>query len=94
MLEERKVGAEISNPFYPCELMLYCQKLGGVEDKEAYRTWNMGQGMLLVTDRPEKVVAIASKHKIRAKVAGEITGKPGIKITSRGYFSRGKPLSF
>jgi phosphoribosylformylglycinamidine cyclo-ligase len=94
LLEKRKIGADISSPFYPCELMLLCQKLGGVEDEEAYRTWNMGQGMLLVTDRPEKVVAIASKYKIRAKVAGEITGRPGIRITSKGYFKPDRTIRY
>jgi phosphoribosylformylglycinamidine cyclo-ligase len=36
-------GAEIDDPFKPCDLMLHCQELGNVTDREAYRTWNMGR---------------------------------------------------
>jgi len=94
LLAMKNCGAEINDPFAPCELMLSCQKLGGVQDAEAYKTWNMGQGMLLVTGKPDRIAAIASRHKIRAKVIGETTGKAGIRITSRGYFSPGKTLPF
>lgn len=94
LLAMKNCGAEITDPFAPCGIMLSCQKLGGVEDAEAYRTWNMGQGMLLVTDSPGRIIRTAAKYKIRAKEIGEITGKKGIRITGRGYFSPGKTLSF
>ncbi len=94
LLGMKNYGADITDPFVPCEMMLVCQKLGRVEDAEAYRTWNMGQGMLLVTEKPERAIAIASRYKIKARVAGVITGKPGVKITSRGYFSHGKTLQY
>lgn len=93
-LSLKNCGAEITEPFTPCELMLACQKLGGVEDAEAYRTWNMGQGMLIITDKPDRIIEIASKYKIRSKVIGETTDKIGIRITSQGYFSPGKTLLY
>ena len=94
LLAARKFGAEITDPFSPCEMMLLCQKLGGVKDAEAYKVWNMGQGMLVVTARPEKIISIAATHKIKARVVGKITAGPGLKITSRGYHSPGKSLHF
>ncbi len=94
LLALRNCGADICSPFAPCSLMLHCQKTGRVEDAEAYRTWNMGQGMLIITDHPEKVISISAEYKIRAKEIGTMTGKPGIKIISRGYYRAGKPLSF
>jgi len=94
LLAAKKLGAEIADPFPPCPLMLHCQELGGVKDAEAYQAWNMGQGMLIITGRPEKIISIARDHGIEAKVAGKITAGPGLTITSRGYYSPGKPLSF
>jgi len=94
ILAIRKYGADITDPFPPCGMMLLCQKLGGVHDAEAYRAWNMGQGMLIITSRPEKIVSIAARFKIRAKVVGTITARPGLKIASRGFLSPGKTLFF
>ncbi|MBN1662681.1 MAG: hypothetical protein JW943_03670 [Deltaproteobacteria bacterium] len=94
LLAMKKMGANIADPFRPCDMMLLCQELGGVKDADAYRAWNMGQGMLIMSAKPEKIIATAAEHKIKAKVIGKITAAPGLKITSRGYYSPGKILSF
>ena len=65
-----------------------------MKDAEAYKVWNMGQGMLVVTSRPEKIISIAAAYKIKARVVGKITAGPGLKITSRGYHGPGKSLHF
>ena len=88
------LGADISDPFEPCRMMLMCQEKGKVSDTEAYRTWNMGQGMLVVTDKPEKVIAAAGAYRIKAKITGVITKEKKLKIRSRGFFSRGSTLTF
>ena len=88
LLRASGFGAELDDPFTPCPLMLHCQELGNVADREAYRTWNMGQGMLLVSDQPDKVIAVAKSHSINAKVVGHITEKPGIRILNQGKFSK------
>lgn len=85
------LGAVIDNPFPPCDLMLHCQELGNVSDKEAYRTWNMGNGMLIVTPEPDKVIAVAKKYSIEAQTAGSVTAKPGITITNQGFFAAKQP---
>ena len=74
--------------------MLYLQEKGGVKDKEAYRTLNMGQGMIIITPEPDRVMKIAMKHAIGAEVIGEVTPEPGIMIKSKGAHSRGKELVF
>lgn len=78
-------GADIDNPFVPCDLMLHCQEVGGVSDYEAYRTWNMGQGMVIATPAPEEVVTVAKEHGIEARPIGVISEKKGIRIKSKGY---------
>lgn len=94
VLKVTGLGAELYDLFDPNWIMIYCQSLSGMSDHVAYRTWNMGQGMLVMTPEPQKVVDIAGEHGIESKVAGEITHKPGIRIRSKGYDSNPIELSF
>ena len=95
VLKPSGLGAELFDLFEPCEVMLHCQNLGDISDEEAYKTWNMGQGMLVITPEPEKVIEIAAKYCIEAKVAGEIVDKPGILIKSKTSLSSDNhPLEF
>jgi phosphoribosylformylglycinamidine cyclo-ligase len=84
-------GAEITDPFDPAAVMLHCQTLGAISDREAYRTWNMGNGMLVITDDPTNVIRCATEHGITAKVAGTISDSPGISIRNRGAFCTKDP---
>jgi phosphoribosylformylglycinamidine cyclo-ligase len=92
VLRRVTLGANITNPFPPGPLLHYVQAQGNVSDSEAYRAWNMGQGMLLITPQPEVAVAIAAQHGITAQVIGEVTSHPGIRLCSRGYFSTGNDV--
>lgn len=83
-------GAKLDDLFGPCELMLHCQELGNVSDEEAYKTWNMGNGMVVISPDSEAIIQTAKKHGVRAKVAGVVTKEPGVKIASKGYFSAGE----
>ena len=76
--------------------MLELQKLGNVDDEEAYRTWNMGIGMMMVVDgsQTKEAIEIARKHNVPAQIIGEITSEPGIQVVSQGYFKKGLQLSF
>ena len=88
-------GADISDPFEPPEFMQYCQGIGNVDDAEAYRTWNMGTGMVIVTPEPDNVIALAREHGIRAKRIGEVRKRRGIRIRNRGArSSRVSELTF
>lgn len=87
-------GALIYDPFEPCDLMLHCQEIGPVLDKEAYSTWNMGNGMIIVSSDPYSVIEVAKDYSIEAKLIGEIRKKPGIEIVSKGYHTKGQLLHF
>lgn len=94
-LKPSGLGARISDPFEPSPLMLYLQDIGKVPDAEAYRTWNMGQGMVLVTPDPETAIKIAQSHGLEAKVIGEISEKPIITIKNRGFnYAQNEWLTF
>jgi phosphoribosylformylglycinamidine cyclo-ligase len=94
VLRRSKLGARLTNVFEPAEIMRYTQKTGGISDRDAYRAWNMGQGMALVTPEPDKVLAAAKQYGIDAQVAGEITAQPEVVIVSKGVEAPGKELSF
>jgi phosphoribosylformylglycinamidine cyclo-ligase len=89
LLRRVALGAELSDPLPPSPLLAYLQECGPVSDHEAYRAWNMGQGMLLVTPQPDAVLRLATQHGIPARIVGEVTSQPGIRLRSRGYFSSG-----
>lgn len=56
------------------ELFSFIQKHSGLNDKEMYATFNMGAGfaMYIAPQDAERVVKIASKHKIKAWIAGKV----------------------
>lgn len=94
VLRRTGLGARLDNLFTPPEIMQYCQRLGGVSDYDAYRAWNMGQGMALISNDPEKVIALAKESKIEAQVAGEVVAEPKIVIRSKGIESPEQELTF
>jgi phosphoribosylformylglycinamidine cyclo-ligase len=94
ILKPRNLGAEIEDPFRPGKIVLYCQELGRISDEEAYQTWNMGQGMIIITPEPNEVIKVARKYNLEAKVIGKVTSNPGITIVSQGMFKKNKILKF
>ena len=94
ILKPSGLGAKIDDPFDPAPMMLYCQEKGGIDDDEAYRTWNMGQGMVIITPEPEQVIQIANKHQIEAKIIGSVASDSSISVKNKGYYSKGEFLKY
>ncbi len=94
ILKPSGFGAILDNLFEPCDLMLLCQEKGNVIDEEAYKTWNMGNGMLIVTSEPDKVVDISKKYDVDARIVGQITSDKTIKIKNKGFFKEKEYLEF
>jgi phosphoribosylformylglycinamidine cyclo-ligase len=84
-LKPSGLGALIDDPFVPGKLMAHCQEIGNISDREAYRTWNMGQGMILISSDFADIIKVAEEFGFKAKVIGRVTKKPGITIHSTGY---------
>lgn len=93
VLRSSGLGARLTGLFNPPEIVSYCQHLGNISDHDAYRAWNMGQGMALITPEPQKVLEEAKRHGIEAKIAGEIVREPGVTIISKAL-KKGKELVF
>jgi len=79
-LKPSGLGAELTDLYEPCKAMRVLMELGHVEKDEAYRTWNMGNGLLIVTNEPDKVLKQAKLMNLDAKVAGTVTKQPKIEI--------------
>ena len=91
------LSAVIDNHFDPSALMIWCQIAGKISDYEAYRTWNMGQGMVIATPDADAAIAVAEAHGVEAKVIGAVISTPpsstaSISIANRGCNSRAQPV--
>ncbi|MBU6323547.1 MAG: hypothetical protein KGI41_01290 [Patescibacteria group bacterium] len=93
VLRPSGLGATLTDLFDPPAITKHCQEAGKIPDAEAYRAWNMGQGMAVITPEPEKAIAAAKRFGIEAKVAGTVTKEPGVRFTSKGAFSAGERLA-
>jgi phosphoribosylformylglycinamidine cyclo-ligase len=94
MLEPSGLGVTIDNPIEPPRIMLEVQKLRGFSDEQAYGKWHMGPGMVIATPEPEKILAEAENHGLVAKIIGQVTDEPGIRISNRGAVQDAEWLSF
>ncbi len=79
-LKPSGLGARLEYLFEPSMAMLEVKELGGIRDKDAYSTWNMGNGFMIITDEPEKVLAHAKRFKVEARIAGTVVKNKGIDI--------------
>jgi phosphoribosylformylglycinamidine cyclo-ligase len=93
ILKSTGLGVHLDALIEPHEAMLQLQEWGDVSDEEAYRTWNMGIGMILVSPKPQEVIAIAKEHGIEAKVMGVVTTSGKIEALSQGR-QKGELLVF
>ncbi len=89
VLEKQQLGAFLFDLNQPNEAMHILQYMGGIKDREAYETWCMGNGMLIITNDPQDIFDLAVESNIEAKVAGVITTDNKISIVSKGEFKEG-----
>ncbi|MDD5040881.1 MAG: phosphoribosylformylglycinamidine cyclo-ligase [Candidatus Peribacteraceae bacterium] len=84
VLKKSGCGAELTDLWPPHEALTDVIKLGKVPTEEAYRTWHMGSGMLVVVEEKHatKALEMLKKQGIEAKRAGTITKEPTIAITA------------
>ena len=76
VLKTSGFGAKITNLPEPHTLMLKLMEMGDVSKEEAYKTWNMGVGMIIISNDTEKIKEICAAHDIKAEVLGEVQEGP------------------
>ena len=70
ILKGRK--ADLNNLPEPHEMMKKLMEIGNVSEEEAYKTWNMGVGMILISNDIEKIEESCAKYSIEIQVIGKI----------------------
>ena len=75
VLQMTDTGAKLDNLFAPLPEMSQMQQLGKISNDDAYRWWNMGNGILLVVDKDEadSIVQEIQKMNYECRKAGQIT---------------------
>lgn len=60
------------------------QRLGGVDEAEMWRVFNMGAGMLAIVDDGEQACAALHERGVDAWVCGEVVDRPGVELAGVG----------
>ena len=83
LLKKKGLGADLTDLPQPHEFMKKLQELGNVSGEEAYKTWNMGVGMMAIVDSSDadSVVEALKDEGVEAVVAGKVTAGPDIKLS-------------
>jgi phosphoribosylformylglycinamidine cyclo-ligase len=81
-LKKSGCGAVLSDLFEPHDAIKDLITLGSVEIEEAYRTWNMGNGMLVIVSAndADASLELLQSAGIQAKVAGTITSDSEVTV--------------
>ncbi len=76
------LGAVLDNLFEPLPTMQRLMEIGELSPETAYLYWNMGTGMLIVTEEASAAAVVASLQAsgYSAQVAGHLTAEPGVTL--------------
>jgi phosphoribosylformylglycinamidine cyclo-ligase len=76
------LGAVLDNLFEPLPAMQRLMEIGDISAETAYLYWNMGTGMLVVTEEASAAAVVASLQAsgYDAQVAGHLTAEPGVTL--------------
>ncbi|GAB3577279.1 phosphoribosylformylglycinamidine cyclo-ligase [Hymenobacter daeguensis] len=76
------LGAVLDNLFAPLPAMQRLCEIGDISAETAYLYWNMGTGMLVVTEEASAAAVVASLQAsgYDAQVAGRLTAEPGVTL--------------
>ncbi|MBC8416168.1 MAG: phosphoribosylformylglycinamidine cyclo-ligase [Candidatus Cloacimonetes bacterium] len=83
VLKQTESGAYFDNLYEPSDMVKEIQKMGKVTEEEAYITWNMGNGIMLVA-APGDVEKTLGLLSIEAQIVGEIIKEKKIILNSKG----------
>ncbi|MBD3330167.1 phosphoribosylformylglycinamidine cyclo-ligase [Candidatus Peregrinibacteria bacterium] len=72
VLKNSGLGANINSLPEPHEMIKKLMKIGNVDVEEAYSTWNMGVGMILISNDFDQIKEICKKNDIESLIIGEV----------------------
>ena len=76
LLKKHGLGAKLDSLIEPHAFMKRLMELGKVERDEAYKTWNMGVGMMMIaaSEDADHLLGALSKEGVEAQVIGHVVG--------------------
>lgn len=86
VLKHSRLGADLNDLHEALPVMLRIQELGNVSEDQAYRLWNMGNGMLIVVSSKDKgsILDFIAENDYIARFSGSIIEEPEINIVTKG----------
>ncbi|MBD3224244.1 MAG: phosphoribosylformylglycinamidine cyclo-ligase [Caldithrix sp.] len=86
VLKLNGLGARLDNVFPPHKMMLNMQDMGKVTEDKAYRLWNMGNGMMIITPSTDadRAIRILQEADYDCRIAGNVTDGAEITLYSKG----------
>ncbi|MDP3043204.1 MAG: hypothetical protein Q8N21_02265 [bacterium] len=96
MLKPLKLSADLTDLFAPPPIMRKCAEWRGMDSEGCYRTWNGGQGALVVVDKPaaKAFVKFFRHFGMEAQIAGKITEKKEYTVSIKSKFGDGETLFY
>jgi len=82
ILKQTGLGADFNDLFSPAVMVKEIQRIGNVSEAEAYKTWNMGNGMMIVVDN-EDADAVVNALSVESKIVGSVIKDKKIMIASK-----------
>jgi phosphoribosylformylglycinamidine cyclo-ligase len=82
-----KVKYIINNPFEPQPIFKFLQKQGNIDDKEMYKTFNMGMGFSIIinkNDVDESIKTLQKYSNVDVKIVGRIEKGRGVSSPNLG----------
>jgi phosphoribosylformylglycinamidine cyclo-ligase len=78
------VEFRISAPLEPHPVFEVLQRLGGIDDREMYQTFNMGMGFAITCPKPAAAgVMRALRPEVHARIVGEVRKGKGVTVPER-----------
>lgn len=96
ILKPLGLSAELPNLFTPAEIMQKCAEWRGMSHEECYRTWNGGQGGLVIVDEKDasNFLRMAGRFGVKARRAGRITEQKDYTLRLKSQFPKGKWIEY
>ncbi len=85
-LKAKNLGAELDDIFPAHDFMIKVQQLAALDEAQAYRLWNMGNGMLLVVESSaaDEIIDFAFGKNYQARRCGVIIDEAQVIMQSKG----------
>jgi phosphoribosylformylglycinamidine cyclo-ligase len=96
LLKPLGLSAELTDLFDPPEIMVKCAEWRGMKPEDCYKTWNGGQGAIVVVDpnQADEFILFAGEFGIEAKKAGKITEKRDHTVSIASKFGQGEVFEY